>query len=90
MTKNKNWAVRARCELEKCKNRQINAVQLMQNVISLLINKIIDFLPTLFDKIFKSNWAKLRTVPGVGLDAYVYATCEDLHHPKHKSIVLAH
>ena len=39
---------------------------------------------------FKSNWAKLRTVPGVGLDAYVYATCEDLHHPKHKSIVLAH
>ena len=50
MAKNKNWAVRARCELEKCKNRQINAVQLMQNVISLLINKIIDFLPTLFDK----------------------------------------
>ena len=55
-------------------------------------NRIFDKkkIPTLFDKIFESNWAKLRTVPGVGLDAYVYATCEDLHHPKHKSIVLAH
>ena len=91
--KPKNWAKLLTVSdvgLEKYKNRK-NYLQFLHNNIASLINrKKFSFSPTLFDRIFKLNWAKLRTVPGVGLDAYVYATCEDLHHPKHKSIVLAH